>query len=372
MHNASQFERLKQATGLELDFSDDARDGKVDLDTTPIDNMMGRYAAQAADCSSLERFLDSTTQQVNVLELELTRLQKARLLQQQREVEAARGSGKRSHSPSRKQMDSELDEVTRMCEDLEAKLRGCFPPTVSILKALVAPADFAAAVREAEAIRKRKFLEEGVSGQSFTDTVVSEKQVELNDDGIVAKEGSAIGSKNTKPSGKSMPLHGAAGVLASPSGVLQSVLTELQQPHNANRTRMLDGALVKVEHELLAVHDATRNFRPILDYLAHPHKSSADRLPGALRAWAGNPGDLEAKSVHAEFRRLAAESEKKQREEAMREDAAAEDAKSKSGRTSPSRSGGALSPSKSAAAVSEVPTLEASTGSISMPALAAA
>ena len=36
---------------------DDARDGKVELDTTPIENMMGRYAAQQADCGSLERYL---------------------------------------------------------------------------------------------------------------------------------------------------------------------------------------------------------------------------------------------------------------------------------------------------------------------------
>jgi len=146
---------------------------------------------------------------------------------------------------------------------------------------------------------------------------------------------------------------------------------------------MLDDALVKVEHELLAVHDATRNFRPILDYLAHPHKSSADRLPSYLLTWAGNLGDLEAKNVHAEFKRLAAEAEKKQREEAMREDTAAEESKngskSKSRRTSPARSAGApLSPSKSAEKMSDIAGgasggLGSSTkGSSSMPTLSPA
>ena len=391
---ANEFERLKAATGLEIDFSDTARDGKVDLDTTPIENMMGRYAAQQADCGSLERFLDSTTQQVNRLDLELRRLSKERQAREKENDEMAKRRA-RMPSTSTKQLDAEAAQLNADCDAAEELLLSCFKPAKTVLGCLVGPADFAAAVREAEAARKRRYLEQGAKGggggsgggfdrsSSSSPVPAPKPRAEEGGEGADDGEGGGEGDDGSqaaerRAARKSGERGGGGGggprILTSPSGILQAQLDELQLPHNSHRTRLLDTALVKVEHELLAVHDAVRNFRPILDYLAHPHKSSADRLPGTLLTWAGNPGDLEAKNVHSEFKRLAAEAEKKQREEAMREDAAAEEAKA--GRRGGAGAGagrpGGVSPSKSAAKMSDMGSPSPGGGlgsSLSMPAL---
>ena len=250
-----------------------------------------------------------------------------------------------------KQLEAELAQVSADCEQLETLLQQCFPSTKAVLKSLVGPADFAAAVREAEAARKRRFLEQGdtTSSPGFErppppPPPPAEEAGEAVGDGDDGDGDGDSDAGRAAPQSRA-PRAGAAGggsggprILSSPSGILQEVLDEMRLPHNAGRTRLLDDALVKVEHELLAVHDATRNFRPILDYLA-PAQEHSRPPPGALLTWAGNPGDLEAKNVHSEFKRLAQEAEKKQREEAMREDAAAEEAKSKrgGGRSSPQR-----------------------------------
>ena len=73
-----EFDRLRAATGLELDFEALASGGE--LDTQPIENMMARYMSQKAECESLERFLDSSTAQAHTLELQLGGLKAARKL----------------------------------------------------------------------------------------------------------------------------------------------------------------------------------------------------------------------------------------------------------------------------------------------------
>ena len=75
----------------------------------------------------------------------------------------------------------------------------------------------------------------------------------------------------------------------------------------------------------------------LLDHLAHPHASTASKLPQELQTW-GGVGAPEVLSVHAEFKRLANESEKRQREEALREEAALEE--SRNARRSPNRPAG--------------------------------
>ena len=112
------------------------------------------------------------------------------------------------------------------------------------------------------------------------------------------------------------------GIIPSeaPSAMLAASSHELSESHNHHKVRLISDALDRCEHEILAIHDAARNFPKILDHMAHPHKSTKEKLPIALQRWAGNPGDLEVKNVHHEFKRLAAEAEKRQREEAMRDD----------------------------------------------------
>ena len=335
-----EFERLKGATGLELDFTALAKGGE--LDTQPIKEMMMRYSTQSADCASLERFLDTCTAEGNGLELELQRLRRTRADHEAdtaRKASTARGGG--GHGGSMQAVETERAALTAKLDVVESLLREAFGPTTSMLQSLVGPADFAAAVREAEAIRDGK----------MRDGDMVDVDDEGGDDGAVdvsegaEGEGSAPQSRASPPPmspgrGRKSPVLGVAPGEA-PSAMLAAGADELEAPHNSHRVKLVSDALDRCEHEILAVHDAARNFPKILDHLAHPMKSSKERLPTALQRWAGNPGDLEVKNVHHEFKRLAAEAEKRQREEAMREDAAAEEKK-------PGRGGKGLTPSKSA------------------------
>jgi len=136
-----------------------------------------------------------------------------------------------------------------------------------------------------------------------------------------------------------------------PSVLLLAAADELEASHNAHRVKMLEDALKRLETAVLDVHDASKRFKPIIDYLFHPHISTSHRLPAHLLTW-GSVASAEAVSVHAEFKRLAAESEKRQREEAMREEAAAEEraqgksrARAAGGRNSPPPASGVQPPS---------------------------
>jgi hypothetical protein len=370
-----EFERLKEATGLQLDFASLAEGGV--LDTEPITDMMERYSEKRADCESLERYLDSCTAQANTLDLALRKLRQVRR-ERDRGMVSASGSiqapiygGRISPSPvSHTDISSEMRMVREKLETVEAQLRQAFGPTASMLQSLVAPADFAAAVREAEAVREAAFTS-AHEGWGATAEARATKNTTLRDDDDGEEQ--AISVEDTKVGGDEqdiispaqLPKQAARGGRRSPrlptgeapSQMLTATAGNLAASHNSHRVRLLETALERLEHELLAVHDATRNFPKILDALAHPHKSTKERLPEPLKVWAGNPGDLEVKSVHTEFKRLAAEAEKRQREEAMREEAAAEE-KLKG------RSKGGLAQSKSVKPVVSKSGLD---GSASMP-----
>ena len=111
-----------------------------------------------------------------------------------------------------------------------------------------------------------------------------------------------------------------------PSKQLLKAAAEMEEDHNIHRVPLLDEALARCKQELLAVHDAAKRFKPILDHLAFPHPSTASRLPAKLQKW-GGVGDAEVLSVHAEFKKLAQESEMRLKQEALREEEAAHDAK---------------------------------------------
>jgi hypothetical protein len=455
-----EFERLKEATGLHLDFNG------AELDTTPISDMMARYAEQDADCQSLERFLDSTTEQANQLELQLARLKEAN-------KKAAAGPAapvRTGSAPPRINVAAELSTMQAKLGEAEATLRASFAPAANILSALIGPADFALAVREAECLRMgvgtfgtdnifdaqstaptagaqpTASLDEpapdadddtAASGPDATEAAPeaapaaddaaeadaappaaeaapadaeaegAEPEADADaaadadadgappadeeaapedadgeaappaaDDGESAAAPAPAAAPMSAPACDDAPADGApapaacdapapapapaparqksrksvlrAAVTETPSAMLAWSSEELRAPHNSHRVKLLSEALDRCEHELLAVHDVVRNFPRILDGLAHPHKSTKERLPHALKAWAGAPGDIEVKNVHVEFKRLAAEAEKRQREEAMREDAAAEESKTRRASSRPSPSLGRASSQQSA------------------------
>ena len=121
-----EFDRLKGATGLVLDFDSLTKSGV--LDTAPIERMVGRYADQTNDVESLERFLDTVTQSANALMAELFRLRDERAATEREQREGARadgGSGGRSDGkPGTLQTcESELAAMVAKCESMEALLQ---------------------------------------------------------------------------------------------------------------------------------------------------------------------------------------------------------------------------------------------------------
>ena len=265
---------------------------------------MGRYAAQQADCGSLERYLDSMTQQVNSLELELRRLAKERQDREALNEEHARRAS-RQPSASGKQLEAELAQVSADCEQLETLLQQCFlrprrysraswdPPTSPPRYARPRPRASGASSSRATPPRRQ-----ASSRPPPPPPPPAEEAGEAVGDGDDGDGDGDSDAGRAAPQSRA-PRAGAAGggsggprILSSPSGILQEVLDEMRLPHNAGRTRLLDDALVKVEHELLAVHDATRNFRPILDYLSHPHKEHSRppaRRPTHMGRQSGRP-----------------------------------------------------------------------------------
>jgi len=405
-----EFERLRQATqpmlggqGLVLDF--DVVTRGEELDTSPIDQMMGRYQVLRSDCDSLEHFLDSVLgQQVTQLDLELVKLQGQR---QGRDAEAAWHAENVRPASDGELSDGEALKVCKeldiKCEAQEALLRAAFEPTKNLLRVLANPADFATAVREAEAQRLANYAQrlagtiddddgyaqtlttralalpaedgevaaapsaagdsggqgagEGQEGEGPADNekpaekqdldaaVTDRREVATSDDVAAApnqgddgegctNEGSVTGTAADLVDAKAVNADAESAVgppslpasFERPSAMLLNAATELEAEHNVHRVKLLDEALSRCKHELLAVHDAAKRFKPILDHLAHPHPSTASKLPHQLQVW-GGVGCPEVLSVHAEFKRLANESEKRQREEALREEAAVEESK---------------------------------------------
>ena len=314
-----EFERLKKATGLELDFSAVVR-GEP-LDTAPIDAMMTRYSTQSLDCDSLEHFLDTLGKQVAELELELIRLQEAR---HHRDEVSAHATAMSGGDPSGSTLSDAVakkltNEIEAKCESQEALLREAFRPTKALLRLLAPGADFVTRVEQAEAQRQGKF-----AGEESTPRVaaVGASLAEEEED----REATANQSASTKAAG------GMQKWSEVPSVGLLRAADELEASHNAHRVKLLDEALKSAEHEILGIHDATKRFKLMIEQLLHPNPSTAGNLPRVLQTW-GAVGYPEVLNVHAEFKRLANESEKRQREEAMREEAALEE--SRNARRSP-------------------------------------
>ena len=404
-----EFERLKGATGLQLDFSSLASGGE--LDTQPISDMMNRYTTQSGDIESLERFLDSKAIEQNALEIELSRTRAERM---SKEDEVARG-GARVHygAPRLSALVAECDDLQAQNDKAESLLLKAFPPTKNILEALIEPADFAANVRAAEAVREGRYPEEegeeeeeeeawspaeppsaapseayapgASSPQDVSDAAAPSYAPSYAPSAApsfapiaapTAAEPPAAAAAKSPPKSpgraRRSPVLVGAEAGEVPSAMLAASAAELELGLQAQRVRLLSDALDRCENELLGIHEATRTFPRILDTIAHPHKSTKERLPLPLKRWAGNQSDLDVKNVHMEFKRLAAEAEKRQREEANREDAAAEEkAASRRGRGSMTPSKSAVSPKPAAAAAygGAAPKGDALNASSSMPAL---
>ena len=109
-----EFARLKGATGLQLDFSNLA--SGEELDTKPIAEMMSRFEVKQGDCESLERFLDSSTAEVNELDLELRRLRNARAM---REDEANAGFGGGGFAVPKLNLEEEVESLQSKADMLE-------------------------------------------------------------------------------------------------------------------------------------------------------------------------------------------------------------------------------------------------------------
>jgi hypothetical protein len=363
---SDEFERLRKATkpmlsdadhrdGLVLDFTAVTRGQEMDY--SPIDTMMGRYHVMRSDCDSLEHFLDSVLgPAVNKLDIELVKLQSQR---QGRLAEAAYAAENQRPTADSALSDAVAfklaQEIEADCEREEKLLRDAFEPTKALLRALAAPADFATLVREAEAqrlvrysaIKGGKLIDDGhesapspakstaadegePAGVEEGATAVEGAEAEAAGDAneVAAEEAGGSEAEAPAPSSPKQPA-GMITLIAAfekPSKQLLKAAAEMEEDHNIHRVPLLDEALARCKQELLAVHDAAKRFKPILDHLAFPHPSTASRLPAKLQKW-GGVGDAEVLSVHAEFKKLAQESEMRLKQEALREEEAAHDAK---------------------------------------------
>ena len=121
---AAEFDRLRDATGLVLDFT---RAGELGLDTAPIDAMVERYSEQQADCASLERFLDTSTAEGNELERTLARYRGQRVARTELDAQkdAAPSAEHASSTAHPHHPEVELSELTAKCDALEGRCASC-------------------------------------------------------------------------------------------------------------------------------------------------------------------------------------------------------------------------------------------------------